>query len=273
MALCWLSPVSLTGSAVSLSVTGSSCQSVSALLRTVSALLRQECIYSVFWFLCQRQSLRNTAQVRIFLGAFPEKCNIWLLAQGSCAAPASPAAARSCDRPRKMLLWKFWWGRKEKRGLVSISVCKQFSRFPLPAIELSVWPVCLALFLSKLWKCCWKVMLSLLIFFPFFFLLFSLFYFLLLHRDAGRKQDSGESRESRAARGWGSWGGSRVYVLVCSKSRGFCSCPLLHSLLAARSMIIQPLVITAWVSPFNCKETDHLIYYFNAEKKKLVNQY
>lgn len=82
-------------------------------------------------------------------------------------------------------------------------------------------------------------------FFPFFFLLFSLFYFLLLHRDAGRKQDSGESRESRAARGWGSWGGSRVYVLVCSKSRGFCSCPLLRSLLAARSMIIQPLVITA----------------------------
>lgn len=179
MALCWLSPVSLTGpgSAVSLSVTGSSCQSVSALLRTVSPLLRQECIYSMFWFLCQRQSLRNTAQVSIFLGAFPEKCNIWLLAQGSCAAPASPAAARSCDRPRKMLLWKFWWGRKEKQGLVSISVCKQFSRFLLPAIELSVWPVCLALFLSKLWKCCWKVMLSLLIFFPFFSFFFPFFIF------------------------------------------------------------------------------------------------
>lgn len=99
MALCCLSPVSL-----SVSVTGSSCQSVSALLRTVSARLGQECIYSMFCFLCQRQSVRNMAQVSIFLGAFPEKCSIWLLAQGSCAAPASSAAVRSCGRPRKMLL-------------------------------------------------------------------------------------------------------------------------------------------------------------------------
>lgn len=86
------------------SVTGSSCQSVSALLRVVLARPGQECIYSMFWFLCQGQSVRNMAQVSIFLGAFPEKCNIWLLAQGSRAAPASPAAARSCGRPRKVLL-------------------------------------------------------------------------------------------------------------------------------------------------------------------------
>lgn len=91
-------------SAVSVSVTGSSCQSVSALLRVVSARPGQECVYSVFWFLCQRQSVRNMTRVGIFLGAFPQKCNIWLQAQGSCAAPASPAAARSCGRPGKMLL-------------------------------------------------------------------------------------------------------------------------------------------------------------------------
>lgn len=57
--------------------------------------------------------------------------------------------------------------------------------------------VCLAPFFSKLWKCCWK-----LIFFLFFFsspppppTLFFPPYFLFLHMDAGRKQDSGESRE------------------------------------------------------------------------------
>lgn len=135
-----LSPVSLRGLAVSVTVTGSSCRSVSALLTAVPARPGQERVYSVFWFLCQ--SLRCVAQVSVFLGAFPEKCSMWLLAQGSCAAPASPAAARSCGRPGTGLLWAFWWGRKEKQGLVSISGCKQFSRFALPAIEPSVWPVC-----------------------------------------------------------------------------------------------------------------------------------
>lgn len=73
-------------------------------LGRVSALLGWECIYNMFCFLCQRQSVRNMVWVSIFLGAFPEKCNIWPLAQGSRAAPVSRAAAGSCVRPRKMLL-------------------------------------------------------------------------------------------------------------------------------------------------------------------------
>lgn len=125
---------------------------------------------------------------------------------------------------------------------------------------------CLAPFLSKLWKCCWKLMLSLLIFFLFFFS-FLFPPFLFSTSACGFWQEARfrwQQRESRAARGWGSWEGSRV----CSKSRGFCSYPLLHSLLAARGMIIQPFMITMWVSPFSCKGAHHWIYGFNAEKKK-----
>lgn len=70
-------------------------------LGRVSARLGWECICNMFCFPCQRQSVRNMVWVSIFLGAFPEKCNIWLLAQGSCAAPVSQAAAG----PRKMLLF------------------------------------------------------------------------------------------------------------------------------------------------------------------------
>lgn len=125
-------------------------------------------------------------QVSIFLGAFPEKCNIWRLAQRSCAAVGSHV------RPRKMLCWKFWSDRKEKQGLVSVSGCKHFSMifffclFPT-AVKLSVWLVCLAPFLSKLWKFCWKLVLPLLLSFFFFFLFSFLFCFLVLHMDCDRE--------------------------------------------------------------------------------------
>lgn len=70
-------------------------------LGRVSAWLGWECICNMFFFPCQRQSVRNMVRVSIFLGAFPEKCNIWLLAQESCTAPVSRAAVG----PRKMLLF------------------------------------------------------------------------------------------------------------------------------------------------------------------------
>lgn len=70
------------------------------------ALLDQQRVSSMFCFLCERQSVRNMVRVSIFLGAFPEQCSLWLLAQRSCAAHVSCSAVGSGVRPRKILLWK-----------------------------------------------------------------------------------------------------------------------------------------------------------------------
>lgn len=98
----------------------------------------------MFCFLCQRQSVKNMVQVSIFLGAFPEKCNIWRLAQRSCAAVGSHV------RPRKMLCWIFWSDRKEKQGLVSVSGCKHFSMIFFLFVSHSSKAECLACVLGTL---------------------------------------------------------------------------------------------------------------------------
>lgn len=161
-------------------------------LGRVSALLGWECIYNMFCFLCQRQSVRNMVWVSIFLGAFPEKCNIWPLAQGSRAAPVSRAAAGSCVRPRKMLLWQFWWDRKDKQGLVSVSGCKLFSMILCPSSR-AEWLACvLGTLPLQAVEILMEVDASTAAFLLFFF---SLPYFLVLHIDAGTEWASGESRK------------------------------------------------------------------------------
>lgn len=70
-----------------------------------------------------------------------------------------------------------------QKGEARISVNKWLQTFfydspshPPPAVELSVWPVALAPFLSRLWKSCWKLMLPLLLSFSLFFLFSSSAY-------------------------------------------------------------------------------------------------
>lgn len=148
--------------------------------------------------------------------------------------------------------------------------------FPSPAVELSVWPVCLAPFFSKLWKSCWKLMLPLLLSFFLFFLFSSSAYGCWQGVSFRWEQKSVAERlliepsflESEGLR-WagvpgntaGSWSAANPEVLAAA-----CFCT--HCLLMG--MIIQPL-ITKWVSPFSSEGTDHLIYGFNG-KKMWVNQ-
>lgn len=97
--------------------------------------------------------------------------------------------------PGRYSYGKDWWESEEKQWLSTINSYQKSSMNSFfIAVELSVWPVCLASFLSKLWKFCWKLMLLLLLFFFFPSFLFPP-YFLVLHMDAGREQGSGESRE------------------------------------------------------------------------------
>lgn len=111
---------------------------------------------------------------------------------GELCSPCEPCSCGAQeDASLRCFSSKFWCSRKEKQGLVSVSGCKHSSMvFPTAAVELSVWPVCLAPFLSKLWKSCWKLMLLLLL----SFFSFPVFFSLVLHMDVGRERASGESR-------------------------------------------------------------------------------
>lgn len=72
--------------------------------------------------------------------------------------------------PGRYSYGKDWWESEEKQWLSTINSYQKSSMNSFfIAVELSVWPVCLASFLSKLWKFCWKLMLLLLLFFFFSF--------------------------------------------------------------------------------------------------------
>lgn len=101
---------------------------------------------------------------------------------GELCSPCEPCSCgQPCQAQEDASLKVLMRQKGEAKIVVSVSGCKHFSMISTPtpaAAELSVWPVCLAPFLSKLWKSCWKLMLPLLL--PFFFFFnhfFSIFYF------------------------------------------------------------------------------------------------
>lgn len=148
-----------------------------SLLRTASARpgLGRECISSTVCSLCQRQSGRSMAQVRISLGALPEKCSTWLLAQGAVQPLRAPQ------------LQELWQAQEDaalevvmrQKGEARISVNKWLQTvFKVPSASSRA--ECLACVLGTLPLQALKMLLEVDAFiadFPFFFFPFLSFFF------------------------------------------------------------------------------------------------